>query len=221
VVGAVAVIAGVAWTVTSRATDPEPASDAPADSARASDDRQELLLEERTKGDESAPITIYEVSDFQCPFCRQFWERTLPALERDYIETGKARFVFLNLPLSQIHPNAPSAHEFAMCAARQSRFWPVHDLLYQHQSVWSRLDDPAPFFHQLADSADLERDELLQCFEAGQVRGLIVAEAQMNWRAGVRSTPSFIIEGVLLEGAAEMDVWKPVLDSIYAVKTGG
>lgn len=214
----VAVAAGVAWTVVSR----QPAAGAAAaDSAGGVDAEQELMLEQRTKGEESAPITIYEVSDFQCPYCRQFWERTLPTLERDYIQTGKARFIFLNLPLTQIHPNAAAAHEFAMCAARQSQFWPVHDLLYRHQRAWSGLDDPAPFFHQLVDSADLERDELVQCFDTGQVRDLIIAEAQMNWRAGVRSTPSFIVEGALLEGAAEMDTWKPLLDSIYTVKSGG
>lgn len=221
VVVAVTVIAGVAWTVTTRQPDAEPSAAPAPDSAREADVQQELMLEARTKGEESAPITIYEVSDFQCPYCRQFWERTLPTLEAEYIQTGKARFIFLNLPLSQIHPNAAAAHEFAMCAARQSRFWPVHDLLYRHQRAWAGLDDPAPFFHQLADSANLERDELVQCFDTGQVRGLITAEAQMNWRAGVQSTPSFIIEGVLLGGAAEMDVWKPLLDSIYTVKTGG
>ena len=59
---------------------------------------QDAMLEFRTKGVDNAPVTIFELSDFQCPYCRRFWEETLPALEEEYIDTGKARFIFINLP---------------------------------------------------------------------------------------------------------------------------
>lgn len=178
------------------------------------------LLRQRSKGDPNAPITVLEASDFQCPYCRQFWEETLPVLEREYIQTGKVRFIFLNLPLPQIHPNAAAAHEFAMCAAMQDQFWPVHDLLYRHQHGWATLEQPGGFFLALADSAKLSRDDLGACFESGQLRGLIMSEAQMAFQAGIRSTPSFVIEGGLLAGAAPMSDWRPILDSIYKAKTG-
>lgn len=215
--------AGVAWAVAGRSEDAgtAPGAASPVDSApRETINAQDLLLEARSKGSASAPITIYEVSDFQCPYCRVFWEATLPDLERDYILPGKARFIFLNLPLPQLHDNAAAAHEFAMCAAKQHRFWPVHDLLYRHQEGWANLVDPSRFFVSLADSADLSRDELLQCFDAGSVRWIVQAEAQMNLRAGVSSTPSFIIDGALLRGAVPIEMWRPILDSIYAEKTG-
>jgi protein-disulfide isomerase len=223
VIGVVAV-AGVSWGVASRnGEEASPSQEGTrADSApQRTLTAQDLLLDARSKGAPSAPITIYEASDFQCPYCRVFWETTLPELEGEYIRTGKARFVFLNLPLTQIHANAAAAHEFAMCAAQQNGFWPVHDLLYRHQARWADLEDPARFFIELADSAKLARDSLLECFSSGSVRWLVQAEAEMNFRSGVRSTPSFIIEGALLRGAAPMDDWRSILDSIYAEKTGG
>src|SRR2546429_9083525 len=82
----------------------------------------------RAKGRADAPVTLYEMSDFQCPYCREFAMSTMPVLEREYIEPGKVRFVYINLPLSSVHRNAASAAEVAMCAARQKRFWPMHDL---------------------------------------------------------------------------------------------
>lgn len=178
------------------------------------------FLAARTRGDPEAPITIFEASDFQCPYCRDFWAETLPIIEREYIETGKVRLIFVNFPLTQIHSNAAAAHEFAMCAAAQRRFWKVHDLLYRHQEMWAPLEQPASFFFTLADSAGLDRSALQGCFDSGAVRQLILQEAQAAWQAGIRSTPSFVIEGGLLAGARPISVWRPILDSLFVVKTG-
>src|SRR5438309_5511747 len=72
-------------------------------------------LAARAKGRADAPVTLYEMSDFQCPYCREFAVSTMPVLEREYIEPGKVRFVYINLPLSSVHRNAASAAEVAMC----------------------------------------------------------------------------------------------------------
>jgi len=178
-------------------------------------------LAARTKGSPNAPITVLEASDFQCPYCRVFWEETLPLLQKEYIDTGKMKLVFLNLPLVSIHPNAAAAAEFAMCAAAQNRFWPVHDLLYQYQDQWAPLADPSAYFSGLAETAELDRAKLQQCLQGGEMRTLIQTEAERNFQAGIRSTPSFVIDGRLLEGAQRIGVWRPILDSIYAAKTGG
>ncbi len=171
------------------------------------------------KGNPDAPVTVLEVSDFQCPFCRDFWQEVLPILEREYIDTGKIRFVFLNLPLPSLHENAPAAHEFAMCAAAQDRFWPVHDLLYEHQGTWAALDDPSAYFFQLASMAGVDLPQLQECVETGAVRRMIQEEVQLNVQSGVRSTPSFVIERGLLVGAQPIEVWRPILDSLVAART--
>src|SRR5881628_2783703 len=98
-------------------------------------------LAARSKGRRDAPVTVYEMSDFQCPYCRDFALNTLPTLEREYVASGKVRFVFINLPLTKLHANAVAAAEAAMCAAQQQKFWPMHDLLFQRQAVWAARTD--------------------------------------------------------------------------------
>src|SRR5439155_1071205 len=113
-------------------------------------------LASRSKGRADAPVTVYEMSDFQCPYCRDFTLNTLPALEREYVQPGKVRFVFINLPLTSTHAHAVAAAQVAMCAARQNRFWPVHDLLFKRQLQWAGLADPGPYLLALGDSVALE-----------------------------------------------------------------
>ena len=170
----------------------------------------------RSLGSASAPVTVYEMSDFQCPFCRRHALETMPALEREYVKTGKVRWVFINFPIPEIHPNAVPAAEFAMCAARSGKFWQAHRLLFTHQPAWAKLGDPASFLLSLADSLKIPRRPLLLCLEDPAVRRAVEAEAQGSMRAGANSTPSFYIEGGLLVGAQPAEVFRPILDSVIA-----
>ena len=172
----------------------------------------------RAKGSSSAPITVYEMSDFQCPYCRRFALETFPTLEREYITTGKVRWVFVNFPLSTIHPNAVAAAEVALCASKQGAFWRVHDLLYTYQDTWAPLKEPGPFLATLADSAKISRKLLLTCLASPDTRTEIQSEAEGSERAGASSTPSFYIEGGLMSGAQPVEVFRRVLDSVVATK---
>ncbi len=177
-------------------------------------------LETRSKGSPQAPVTVYEMSDFQCPYCREFALQTFPQLERDYIRPGKVRWVFINFPLTSIHQHASAAAELALCAGEQRRFWPVHDLLFQHQETWAPLKEAGPFFVSLADSARLSKPTLLACLESPETRKRVRADAEGAARSGASSTPTFYIEGGLLEGAQPITVFRQVLDSVYASKKG-
>ena len=176
-------------------------------------------LTPRTKGSGAAPVTVYEMSDFQCPFCKRFSELTFPTLEKEYIATGKVRWIFINMPLASIHPNAVPAAEFAMCAAREGKFWPAHDLLYRRQEVWAPLKNPAAFLLSLADSLKLSRARITPCLEKGETRGLVRSDSEGSVKAGASSTPTFYIEGALMKGAYPPEVWRPILDSIVRVKS--
>jgi protein-disulfide isomerase len=174
----------------------------------------------RAKGSPSAPVTVYEMSDFQCPFCRRFALETFREIEREYISRGKVRWVFVNYPLTSIHANAVAAAATAVCAARQGAFWPMHDLLYQYQETWAPLKEPGPFFVSLADSVGISKTKLVACVKSPGTEAEIRYEAEGAERAGANSTPTFYIEGGLLTGAQPLPVFRQVLDSILATKTG-
>jgi len=179
---------------------------------------QDDLREARTRGSPTAPVTVYEMSDFQCPWCGRFAREVMPVLDREYIQTGKVKFVFVNFPLP-MHPNAAPAAELAMCAARQGKFWPVHDFLFRTQDRWSDLREPGTYFLAIGDSVGANRDELAQCLRQGLSRELVQRDADGSVRSGAHSTPTFWVEGGLLVGAQPIEVFRQVLDSIYTVKT--
>jgi protein-disulfide isomerase len=172
----------------------------------------------RAKGAATAPVTVYEMSDFQCPFCKRHVDETFPALEKEYIATGKVRWIFINLPLSSIHPNAVAAAEFAMCAARAGKFWPAHDALYRNQGKWAPMKDPAPYLLKLADSLRLPRATMTGCLQNAETREEVRQDSEGAVKAGATSTPTFYIEGGLLLGVLPPEAWRPILDSIYRAK---
>src|SRR5437879_11892552 len=94
-------------------------------------------LAARAKGRADAPVTVYEMADFQCPYCREFAVSTMPVLEREYIEPRKVRLVYSNLPPPGVHRYAPSAAELAMRAARTPRLRPVTYLLFRQPERWA------------------------------------------------------------------------------------
>src|SRR5438093_2798190 len=177
-------------------------------------------LATRSKGRADAPVTVYEMADFQCPACRMFAVTVLPALDSEFVKTGKVRWVFINLPLTNIHPNAVAAAEVAMCAARQGRFWRLHDALYLQQDKWAPLAQPRDTLLAIAVRAGVNRAKLLACLQAGEARKEVELDAQRAARTGARATPSFYIEGGLLEGAPYTpDPMRRLLDSIYTART--
>jgi protein-disulfide isomerase len=173
----------------------------------------------RTKGRADAPIVIYEMSDFQCPFCKAFALETMPGLEKEYIAAGKVRFVFINLPMSTIHQHAILAAQVALCAAREGKFWPVHDLFFKRQDQWSKQADPQAYLIALADSAGASHARIAPCVTSGATRPGVDADREAANRAGAMATPTFYIEGGLIDGAAPLDAFREVLDSIYRIKT--
>lgn len=169
----------------------------------------------RILGDSGAAVWLVEASDFQCPFCKEWHDASFASIVKDYVNTGKVRVAFLNMPLN-IHPFAKPAAEAAMCASVQNRFWPMHDSLFATQRIWETLQDPASMFDTLANENHVEMTAWRACVKQHLTAALIEADYQRAHTAGVNSTPSFFVGSRILEGA-NADV-RGALDSALAAK---
>jgi protein-disulfide isomerase len=169
----------------------------------------------RILGDSSAQVWLVEASDFQCPFCKQWHDAAFASIVRDYVNAGKVRIAFLNMPLN-IHPFAKPAAEAAMCASVQNKFWLMHDSLFATQRIWEKLQDPASMFDTLANENHVEMVAWRACVKQHLTAPLIEADYDRARSAGVRSTPSFFIGSKILDGA-DADV-RGALDSALAAK---
>ena len=194
---------------------PPPAPRSPSVAAAA----EALSDDDPSKGDPDAPITIVEFSDFQCPFCGRFYEQTLPLVERDYIETGKARLVFRDMPLD-IHPQAPPAHIAAECADEQGRFWEYHDVLFDRQGEWSRLSGAALDGALAGYAADLGLDgSFAECVLSPEAEREMRLDYEQALGMGLTGTPTFLIGGnghdfVAISGAQPYSTFASILDGM-------
>jgi protein-disulfide isomerase len=139
------------------------------------------------KGNANAKVTIVEFSDFECPFCGQYAQQTFGQLDRDYVATGKLRYVVRNLPLEQIHPDAFKAAEAAECAGAQGKYWEMHDRLFANQRALGAEELP-----KHAAAIGLDMPAFRQCVDSGARVAKIrrdIADAQ---DAGVTGTPTFL-----------------------------
>jgi protein-disulfide isomerase len=169
----------------------------------------------RIEGRTAATVWLIVISDFQCPFCKKWHEETGPIIEREYVNTGKVRIAYLNLPISS-HRNAQPAHEVAMCAAEQGKFWPVADALFATQERWKSRVEPEPFFDSLAVRLVDDDARYRRCITSGVTRPLIDADVQRVTRIGVGSTPSFIIGQQMVVGAQPVATFRRLLDAALA-----
>lgn len=171
-----------------------------------------------TLGKADAPVTIVEFSDYQCPYCQRFATTVFAKLKRDYIDTGKVRYVFRDFPLTQIHPQAAKAHEGAHCAGEHEKYWEMHDVLFQKQK-----DLSIPSLKQYAQDMGLDAEAFGGCLDSGKYQADIQKDVAVGTKAGVRGTPSFIIgksgsgeaiTGTLVRGAQPFARFQQVIAAV-------
>lgn len=171
---------------------------------------------DRSKGSPTAPVTLFEISDFQCPYCREFAATTYPKLDSAYIKTGKVRLVFINYPLPN-HREAWSASEAALCAGAQGAFWPMHDRIFATQREWSDQPDAGERFARYAADLKLDAAALRACMADDRVSTLIVNDVMQAAGAGIQGTPTFLVNGrSALRGAVPFDQLAAAIDQELA-----
>jgi protein-disulfide isomerase len=192
------------------------ASPVPASSFANLDSLLERANQGRVKGVDSAKVTIIEVSDFECPYCHQFFDSTYAKLDSAYVRTGKVKLVFFAFPLPG-HREAYPAAKAAMCAAVQGRFWPMHDRLFSTQREWANQDQVAGRFTGYAQALHLDMAAYRDCVDNDRVAPLILNDVMQASGAGVNGTPTFILNGQkALNGVIPFDDLKKEIDAILA-----
>jgi protein-disulfide isomerase len=168
-------------------------------------------------GDPSAPITIVEFGDYQCHQCYNWFHNTKPAIVEDYIETGKANLVFVDLAF--LGRDSPKAAQASYCAEDQEMYWDYHDLLYISQESkidggWANTERLKAF----AFSLGLNMELFDHCLDSGKYSKRVQYNIQQARDHGVRGTPGFFIIGPdgqeQLGGAQPFSVFKQVLDKM-------
>ena len=144
-------------------------------------------------GSESAPITIVKFGDYQCEACYYWFHNTRSTLIDNYIETGKAKLVFLDLPF--LGRDSITAAEASYCAEDQGKYWEYHTMLYTFQEVeaydsgWADRDRLNAF----ASSLDMNMDEFNECMDSSKYKNRVKANFDEAMRNGIQSTPTFIL----------------------------
>ncbi|MEJ2312974.1 MAG: thioredoxin domain-containing protein [Gemmatimonadales bacterium] len=171
----------------------------------------------RIMGSPEAPVRILEVSDFQCPFCARFNRETFPVLDSLYIATGKVEYVWISFA-NPSHQFAWPAIEAAFCAGAVGKFWQMHDILFERQGEWSTSEDAWATFVDYARELSIDGESFGACLRDDRTAPLQIRDFQSVNRAGISSTPFFIIaDSLSIRGAAQVSQFRTVLDSLLKV----
>jgi len=194
------------------------------DSLTVDSSQQEISLNTQggspVLGSPSSPVTIVEFGDYQCPFCKRWNVNTKPVIVENYIDTGKAKLVYLDLAI--IGRDSLKAHAGSYCADEQDLYWEYHDFLYANQGHendgWANINN----LKQLVSGiVELDSDLFSQCLDSGKYEQRVQDNTRIAKEAGARSTPSFIIigpsgEAVRITGAQPYGVFQQAIDDLLA-----
>ena len=166
-------------------------------------------------GSSDAPVTIIEFGDYQCPFCKRWNENTKPLIEMNYINTGKAKMIFVDLAI--IGPDSKDVHAGSYCAEEQGLYWEYHDYIYANQGHendgWANAENIKKLMPGL-DGIDTE--SFNECIDSKRYEGRVNDNYIEASRTGASSTPSFLIMGPndinAIRGAQPYDVFAKAIE---------
>jgi len=176
------------------------------------------------KGSKNAKLTLVEFSEYQCPFCGRHVRDTYPTLDKEYVQTGKVKYVFRDLPLESIHKNAFKAAEATHCAGEQGKFWEMHDRLFENQKA---LEPAMLSAHAQAIGVDAKKFQA--CLDGGKYAAEVRKDVAEANKYGITGTPTSVIgltqpDGStikvlrVIRGAQPLANFKDALDTIAADK---
>ena len=178
----------------------------PGDTTSEPDPQTVLLI-----GDPSAKLTIIKYGDFQCPFCKEFFEDTEPAILSNYVDTGQAKIEFR--VETHIGRESIRAGEAAYCANDQSRFRQYHDQLYKRQSGYNGGTFSDPNLKRIAADLKLDQASFDACLDSKKYQSLVEASNDEAKQNGITATPTLLIGERRVSGAQPFSIYKPLIDA--------
>ncbi len=163
--------------------------------------------DDAVRGNENAPVTIIEFSDYQCPYCKRNRE-TMKQIEEAYGD--QVAFVFRDFPL-KFHQNAQKAAEAAECAGEQGKYWEFHDYLFDHQDKLA-VDD----LKAAAKELGLDTGSFNQCLDSGAQEAEVLADMRAGEALGIKGTPMAFVNGKMVNGARPFETFKQLIDAELA-----
>ena len=143
---------------------------------------------EPAMGPQSAKVTVMEISDYHCPFCKRQTQQTFPQLVNEYVKTGKVQYIFVDYPIAQLHPTAARSHEAAICAGEQGKYWEMHVSLFS--SPVAKADDG---LMAQAKSVGLDVNAFRSCLTSGKHADSVQASVKRMEGLGISGTPMTVI----------------------------
>lgn len=169
---------------------------------------------EHVTGKTDAKVTLVEYGDFQCPACKSYFP-LVEQIKQEYKD--KLTFQFRHFPLTQIHPNAFVSSRAAEAAGKQGKFFEMYELLYTNQDSWSTSSSPTTEFEAYAKQLNLNIDQFKADSQGASVADTINADTKAGQALGVKSTPSFVINGKRIEkNPQSVEEFKKLIDDALA-----
>lgn len=160
-------------------------------------------------GPANAKVTLVEYGDFQCPACGQYFPM-VSQLKNEYKNSVKV--VYRHFPLTNLHKNAQSAAQAAQAAAKQDKFWEMHDLLFKNQAAWSESDAAAAAFTDYASQLGLNIDQFTLDMNSEETLNSIKSHVDGGTKAGIQGTPTFFLNGKQLTNPTTYEDFKKLID---------
>lgn len=173
------------------------------------------------KGEEDAPLTLLEFSDYQCPFCARHARETAPKIMDEYVSTGKVKFVMKEKPLTSIHKQAFDASLAGLCAQDQGKYWDMHDIMFANMKQLSNEDLKAH-----AAAIELDAAEFAECLDSRKYEKQVNSDIAAATKMGITGTPGFLLGvtdrsdpnkalmKVFIRGAQSFDNFKASIDNM-------
>jgi protein-disulfide isomerase len=173
-------------------------------------------LGDRVLGDPKAPVTLIEYASATCPHCAEVHKTLLPQIKKEYVDTGKVKFIFREFPLDQ---NALAVFMLVRCLPEE-KFFPVTDIIFERQQSWAKAPNPAVEVEKIMAEAGMNKAAFGACLKNNETAKKMVEYSQKSAKDfGIKGTPALFVNGQFVDGHKDMTDVKKALDEAIAAVT--